>query len=289
MSEQNNKPDENCTHDCSTCGASCSSRKITFSKLNKNSVVRKTIAVMSGKGGVGKTMVSSMRATSLRRQGLSVGIMDADITGPSVPQCFGLEDPCYASPENFILPATTTTGIKAVSINLLLTDKTAPVVWRGAIVSDMIRQFWTEVDWGNVDTMVIDCPPGTGDVPLTVLQSIPVDGIVIVTSPQDLVQIIVGKAVKMAQMMNIPILGIVENMSYVECPDCGKKIEVFGKSKVEETAKKFDIPVLAKLPIKQELASQADLGIVEMHDCDKELKELVDAVMSQPVLERDDR
>ena len=289
MSEQNNRPDENCTHDCSTCGASCSSRKITFSKLNKNSVVRKTIAVMSGKGGVGKTMVSSMLATSLRRRGLSVGIMDADITGPSVPQCFGLEDPCYASPENFILPATTTTGIKAVSINLLLTDKTAPVVWRGAIVSDMIRQFWTEVDWGNVDTMVIDCPPGTGDVPLTVLQSIPVDGIVIVTSPQDLVQLIVGKAVKMAQMMNIPILGIVENMSYVECPDCGKKIEVFGKSKVEETAKKFDIPVLAKLPIKQELASQADLGIVEMHDCDKELKELVDAVMSQPVIERDDR
>ena len=289
MSEQNNRPDESCTHDCSSCGANCSSRKPTLAKLNKNSNVRKTIAVVSGNGGVGKTMLSSMLAASLRIQGLSVGIMDADITGPSIPQCFGLDEPCYASPENYIIPVTTTTGMKAVSINLLLTDKTAPVIWRGAIISDMIRQFWTEVDWGNIDTMVIDCPPGTGDVPLTVFQMIPVDGIVIVTSPQDLVQLIVGKAVRMAQMMNIPIIGIVENMSYVECPDCGKKIRIFGKGKTDEVAEKYGIPVLARLPIKPELANQADSGIIELHDCDKEIKDLVDAVMAQPVIDRNDR
>lgn len=275
---------EGCTHDCSSCPQNCSSKKggaPTFEKTNELSRIKKTIAVVSGKGGVGKTLVSSMLAVELHRRELKVAVMDADVTGPSIPKAFGLKGLCEAAPLGGIMPMKTTTGIEAVSVNLLLEDVTSPVLWRGPVIAGMVKQFWTDVIWGDVDVMVIDCPPGTGDVPLTIFQSIPVDGIVIVTSPQDLVSMIVSKAVNMAKLMNIPIIGIVENMSYVQCPDCGKKIEIFGKSRTEETAKEFGIPVLARIPINPELASQCDKGVIELFEGDF-MGAVADAVEAQP-------
>lgn len=279
---------EGCTHDCSTCSENCSSKQggaPTFEKTNDLSRIKKTIAVVSGKGGVGKTLVSSMLAVELNRRELKTAIIDADVTGPSIPKAFGLKGLCEAAPLGGIMPVKTTTGIETVSVNLLLEDTSSPVLWRGPVIAGMVKQFWTDVIWGDVDVMVIDCPPGTGDVPLTVFQSIPVDGIIIVTSPQDLVSLIVSKAVNMARLMNIPIIGIVENMSYVECPDCGKKIEIFGKSHTEETAKQFGIPVLARIPVKPELASQCDKGVIELFEGDW-MGAVADAVEAQPTRER---
>ncbi|MBS7264807.1 MAG: Mrp/NBP35 family ATP-binding protein [Eubacteriales bacterium] len=279
---------EGCTHDCSTCSENCSSKQggaPTFEKTNDLSRIKKTIAVVSGKGGVGKTLVSSMLAVELHRRELKTAIIDADVTGPSIPKAFGLKGLCEAAPLGGIMPVKTTTGIETVSVNLLLEDTSSPVLWRGPVIAGMVKQFWTDVIWGDVDVMVIDCPPGTGDVPLTVFQSIPVDGIIIVTSPQDLVSLIVSKAVNMARLMNIPIIGIVENMSYVECPDCGKKIEIFGKSHTEETAKQFGIPVLARIPVNPELASQCDKGVIELFEGDW-MGAVADAVEAQPTRER---
>ena len=279
---------EGCTHDCSTCSENCSSKQggaPTFEKTNDLSRIKKTIAVVSGKGGVGKTLVSSMLAVELHRRELKTAIIDADVTGPSIPKAFGLKGLCEAAPLGGIMPVKTTTGIETVSVNLLLEDTSSPVLWRGPVIAGMVKQFWTDVIWGDVDVMVIDCPPGTGDVPLTVFQSIPVDGIIIVTSPQDLVSLIVSKAVNMARLMNIPIIAIVENMSYVECPDCGKKIEIFGKSHTEETAKQFGIPVLARIPVNPELASQCDKGVIELFEGDW-MGAVADAVEAQPTRER---
>ena len=279
---------EGCTHDCSTCSENCSSKQggaPTFEKTNDLSRIKKTIAVVSGKGGVGKTLVSSMLAVELNRRELKTAIIDADVTGPSIPKAFGLKGLCEAAPLGGIMPVKTTTGIETVSVNLLLEDTSSPVLWRGPVIAGMVKQFWTDVIWGDVDVMVIDCPPGTGDVPLTVFQSIPVDGIIIVTSPQDLVSLIVSKAVNMARLMSIPIIGIVENMSYVECPDCGKKIEIFGKSHTEETAKQFGIPVLARIPVNPELASQCDKGVIELFEGDW-MGAVADAVEAQPTRER---
>ena len=260
---------EECTHDCSTCAQNCSSRGgPKYDPLNQYSSVGKVIAVVSGKGGVGKSMVSSLLATELSRRDMSVAIMDADITGPSIPKTFGLTGNCMASPFGGIEPMSTKTGIKVMSVNLLLEDITSPVVWRGPVIAGTVKQFWTDVDWGDIDTMIIDCPPGTGDVPLTLFQSIPIDGIVIVTSPQELVSMIVTKAVNMAKLMNIPILGIVENMSYITCPDCGKKIDVFGASNVDEVAKEHGLKVLAKIPLDPKLTALCDRGMMELFEND---------------------
>ena len=272
MSEEKNYEVEveECTHDCSTCSANCSSKpkKPTFTPVNQYSKVDKLIGVVSGKGGVGKSLVTCLSAVELRRRGLKTAILDADITGPSIPKAFGLHGMCEAAPLGGIMPMTTKTGIDVMSVNLLMEDETNPVVWRGPVISGTVQQFWTDVVWGDVDCMVIDCPPGTGDVPLTIFQSIPVDGIVIVTSPQDLVSMIVGKAVKMAQLMNIPILGIVENMSYFECPDCGKRHHIYGESHIEEVAAKYGIEKIARIPINSKLAGAVDHGMVELFEGD---------------------
>ncbi|RKJ41541.1 ATP-binding protein [Acutalibacter sp. 1XD8-33] len=257
---------ENCTHDCSSCGADCPSRQNPESmieKLNDLSQVKKVIGVVSGKGGVGKSLVTSMLATTLRRRENAVAVLDADITGPSIPKCFGLKGMAMAD-KNGLYPRETKTGIKVMSINLLLEEETAPVVWRGPVIAGAIKQFWTDVVWGDVDYMFVDMPPGTGDAPLTVFQSLPLGGIIIVTSPQELVSMIVSKAVEMAKLMNIPVLGLVENMSYVQCPDCGKRISVFGESHIDEVAAKYALPVLGKLPIDPTLASACDRGIIEL-------------------------
>ena len=261
---------ENCTHDCSTCGENCPSREGPQSFLEKTndlSHVKKVIGVVSGKGGVGKSLVTSLLATTLRRRELSVGVLDADITGPSIPKCFGLKGKCMAD-ENGMYPMDTKTGVKVISINLLLEEETAPVVWRGPVIAGAIKQFWTDVVWGDVDYMFVDMPPGTGDAPLTVFQSLPLDGIIIVTSPQELVSMIVSKAVEMAKMMNVPVLGLVENMSYVQCPDCGKRIQVFGESHIGEVAAKYALPVLGSLPMDPTLAAACDRGVVELFQGD---------------------
>ena len=257
---------ENCTHDCSTCGENCPSREGPQSFLEKTndlSHVKKVIGVVSGKGGVGKSLVTSLLATTLRRRELSVGVLDADITGPSIPKCFGLKGKCMAD-ENGMYPMDTKTGVKVMSINLLLDEETTPVVWRGPVIAGAIKQFWTDVVWGDVDYMFVDMPPGTGDVPLTVFQSLPLDGIIIVTSPQELVGMIVSKAVEMAKLMNIPVLGLIENLSYYQCPDCGKKVSLFGESHLDEVAAKYALPVLGRLPIDPTLASACDRGIIEL-------------------------
>ena len=254
---------ENCTHDCNSCGADCSSRKADFSaKSNPESHVKKVIGVVSGKGGVGKSMTSAMLAVSMRRLGFKAGVLDADITGPSIPRLFGVKGPATGDGTS-INPVCSRTGVEIMSINLLLDDPEAPVVWRGPVIAGAVKQFWQEVVW-DVDFLFVDMPPGTGDVPLTVFQTLPVDGIVIVSSPQELVGMIVGKAVQMAQMMHVPILGLVENMSYAVCPDCGKHINVFGDSHVDEIADKYKLPVLAKMPIDPELAKEADAGMIEV-------------------------
>ena len=260
---------EECTHNCSTCGANCSSRKAEslLAPLNELSSVKKVIGVVSGKGGVGKSLVTSLLAVLSQRSGVQTAIMDADITGPSIPKTFGVTAKAEGD-EHGIFPAKTTTGIEMISINMLLENETDPVVWRGPVIAGTVKQFWTDVIWNDVDTMFIDCPPGTGDVPLTIFQSIPVDGIVIVTSPQDLVSMIVGKAVKMAQLMNIPILGIVENMSYFECTDCGKRHYIYGESHIEEVAAKYGIERIARTPMNSKLAGAVDRGMVELFEGD---------------------
>lgn len=254
-----------CTHDCSTCGESCSERKEEQdfrAPANSMSHVKKVIGVVSGKGGVGKSLVTSLLASGMQRAGYRTAILDADITGPSIPKAFGITQKATGN-EYGILPAATASGISVMSVNLLLENDTDPVVWRGPVIAGTVKQFWSDVVWDEIDYMFVDMPPGTGDVPLTVFQSLPVDGIVVVTSPQELVSMIVGKAVKMAQMMNIPILGLVENMSYIECPDCRKKVSVFGKSRISEVAKEYDLPVLGRLPIDPAVAKACDEGKVE--------------------------
>ena len=257
---------ENCTHDCSSCGANCSSRKTDFAaKSNPNSHVKKVIGVVSGKGGVGKSMVASLMAVMMRRNGFNTAILDADITGPSIPKAFGVHGLLNASDDG-IIPAASVTGVKMVSLNLLLENETDPVVWRGPVIAGTVKQFWTDVMWGDVDFMFVDMPPGTGDVPLTVFQSLPVDGILIVTTPQELVGMIVEKAVHMAQMMNVPVLGLIENMSYFQCDECGKRHYIFGESHLEEIAERNNIAVTAQLPMNPALSAACDTGMIEVFD-----------------------
>ncbi len=261
-----------CNHDCSSCAIAggCSSKDKKESLLiepNKLSEVKHVIGVVSGKGGVGKSLVTSMLAVLLQREGLKVGILDADITGPSIPKAFGMKDVEVFGDDNGMIPPSTTTGIDVMSVNLLLGDETRPVVWRGAIISGTVQQFWKDTIW-NADVLLVDCPPGTGDVPLTVFQSLPLDGIVIVSSPQDLVSMIVSKAANMADMMNIPVLGLVENLSYVKCPDCGKEIKVFGESHIEEIAEKFGYDLLARIPMDPKLSALVDRGMIELMEND---------------------
>ncbi len=258
---------ENCTHDCSSCKEDCASRGIPKEKPNALSEIKKVIAVVSGKGGVGKSSVTSMLAVLARRAGYSVAVLDADVTGPSVPKLFGLKQNATGD-ESGIFPVITKTGIETMSVNLLLEDQTMPVTWRGPIIAGTVKQFWTDVVWGPVDFMFVDMPPGTGDVPLTVFQSLPVDGIVVVTSPQDLVSLIVEKAIRMAELMNVPILGIVENMAYFKCDGCGKIHRIFGEGNVSATAKAHGIDAAAEIPITPALASVCDKGLVELFEGD---------------------
>ena len=256
-----------CSHDCSDCGSDCSAKNAEslIKPLNEHSIVKKVIGVVSGKGGVGKSLVTSMLAVNMANRGYHAAILDADITGPSIPSSFGIHGRVEA--DDFgIIPARTVKGIDIMSTNLVLENDTDPVVWRGPIIAGAVEQFWQECYWENVDYMFVDMPPGTGDVPLTVFQSLPIDGIVIVTSPQDLVSMIVGKAVKMANLMKVPIIGLVENMSYFKCPDCGKEYEIFGKSHVQVEAAKFQIPYYARLPIDPNFATCVDRGEIEFLD-----------------------
>ena len=255
-----------CNGNCSECGSDCADRKpeSLLAELNPNASVKKVIAVVSGKGGVGKSTVTSMLAVAMARKGKRVGVLDADITGPSAPTAFGVTE-CQGADEHGLYPALTRTGIQVMSINLLLDNPADPVVWRGPVIAGAVKQFWTDVIWEDVDYLFVDMPPGTGDVPLTVFQSLPVDGIVVVASPQELVSMIVAKAVNMAEMMKVPMLGIVENMSYIVCPDCGKHINVFGDSHVDEVAAKHHLPVLAKCPIDPQLAALSDAGMIETY------------------------
>lgn len=254
-----------CSHSCSECSKNCSSREKAnpfLAEMNADSNVRHVIGVVSGKGGVGKSLVTTLLAEEMCRKGNSVAILDADITGPSIPKALGLNTKA-ANCETGLFPVETDNGIKVMSLNLINENDTDPVIWRGPILAGAVKQFWTDVIWGEVDYMFVDMPPGTGDVPLTVFQSLPLDGIIVVTSPQELVSMIVKKAVNMAKMMNIPILGLVENFSYLECPDCGKKISVFGESKVEAAAKENGINAFASIPIKPEIAAKVDAGLVK--------------------------
>ncbi len=248
---------------CESCSSDPKSMKAS---LNEHSNVKKVIAVMSGKGGVGKSMTTALLASAMNRAGYNTAVLDGDITGPSIPKLFG-EDGAALSDGKNIFPAELPGGMKIMSINLMLEDVNSPVVWRGPILANVVKQFWSDTVWGDVDYMFVDMPPGTGDVPLTVFQSLPVDGIIVVTTPQELVSMIVNKAVAMAKMMNVPIIGLVENMSYIECPDCGKRIELFGKSSIEKVAGAHSLPVLARMPIRPEFASLADCGRVEEIEC----------------------
>ena len=259
-----------CTHDCSSCSSNCASRnqpQDLHEPPHPLSHIKKVIGVVSGKGGVGKSMTSAMLATLLRRRDYSVGVLDADVTGPSIPKLFGIHGRALAD-ENGCWPIKSRTGIDVMSVNLLLDNEEDPVVWRGPVIAGAVKQFWQEVIWKDVDFLFVDMPPGTGDVPLTVFQTLPVDGVIVVASPQGRVGMIVTKAVKMAEMMNIPILGSVENMSYIVCPDCGKKISVFGESHVDEVAAKHGLKVLAKMPIDPKLAQNADQGVIESFEGD---------------------
>ena len=251
-----------CSHNCDSCSAGCGGEKSLKVAANPAATVRKVIGVVSGKGGVGKSLLTSMLAVGMTRKGYTCGVLDADITGPSIPKAFGVHDKLEGCEEG-ILPARSEGGVQMVSINLVLPNEDDPVIYRGPIIAETVKQFWSDVVWDDVDFLFVDMPPGTGDVPLTVFQSLPVDGILVVTSPQDLVSMIVGKAVKMAQMMNIPLLGMVENYSYLECPDCGKHISVFGESHLDEVAAQYGLNVLAKLPIDPKLAEAVDAGKIE--------------------------
>ena len=258
---------ENCNHNCESCSAKCDKSKNSFlEEQNAMSDIKNVIAVVSGKGGVGKSMVTSLLAVESRRRGYETAIIDADITGPSIPKAFGIKAKAQAS-DLGLFPVQTATGIKVMSLNLLLENDADPVVWRGPVIAGAVKQFWTDVVWNDVDYMFVDLPPGTGDVPLTVFQSLPVKGIIIVTSPQDLVGMIVGKAIRMAEMMNIPILGIVENFSYFTCPDCGRQHYIYGESNVEEIAAAHGIGNIAKMPIDPKLSAAADKGTAELTDC----------------------
>ena len=267
-----------CNHDCSSCSANCSERQAeSFRKpLNPYSSVKKVIGVVSGKGGVGKSLVTSLMAAEMQRRGHRCAVLDADITGPSIPKSFGIHQLATGT-EEYLIPVSTYTGLQIMSINLILENETEPVVWRGPVIAGAVTQFWTDVLWRDVDYMFVDMPPGTGDVPLTVFQSLPVDGIIVVTTPQDLVGMIVSKAVRMAEMMNIPVLGVVENMSYYTCPDCGKQHEIFGASKVQDVAAAFDIPHTARIPVDPVITAMVDAGEVEHVNADF-LAELVDSL-----------
>lgn len=258
-------------------------KKLDFNKfqinLREGSSVGKTIAVMSGKGGVGKSSVSSMLASQLRKKGYKVGVLDADITGPSIPKSFGITENIMANREGVMKPQVSKSGIKVVSINLILEDKTAPVIWRSSIVTNILKQFWTDVDWGEIDYMIVDMPPGTSDVPLTVFQSLPIDGVIAVTTPQDLVGMVVEKSLNMSKMMGKKLVGIVENMSYFIAPDTGKKYNIFGESSIDRLVEKFDIPALAKMPISPEITSLIDQGKIEEIDADQ-LKDIVSSIES---------
>ena len=267
---------ENCNGNCSSCSQNCDQREIPKESTNEFSHVKHTIAVVSGKGGAGKSLVTSMLAVLARRKGYNVGILDADITGPSIPKIFGVHGQATGS-DLGINPGRTANDIELMSVNLLLDEEESPVVWRGPVIAGAVKQFWTDVLWGDIDYMFIDMPPGTGDVPLTVFQSIPVDGIIIVTSPQDLVSMIVKKAYNMAKLMEIPVLGIVENMSYVTCPDCGKKIELYGKSQTAKVASELGLPLLGQIPIDPVLAELCDAGEFEKmnsHDLDAAMADI---------------
>ena len=254
-----------CNHDCSSCGESCGERTAPQdlrAAANPHANVKKVIAVMSGKGGVGKSLVTASLAAAVQKSGSQAGVLDADITGPSIPKAFGVHERAMGDDDG-IYPAVTSTGLKLMSLNLLVENESDPVVWRGALIAGTVKQFWSDVQWGDVDYMFVDMPPGTGDVPLTVFQSLPVDGIIVVTSPQELVSMIVEKAVKMAEMMDLPILGLIENYSYFKCPDCGKEHRIFGESHLEEIATAHGLPVLARLPMDPALARACDEGKVE--------------------------
>ena len=255
---------ENCSHDCANCSANCTSRTAENTKIKPHllSRIKHVIGVVSGKGGVGKSFVTGLLATEMTRRGYSCGILDGDITGPSIPKMFGVHERAQADQDG-IYPVSTASGVQIMSLNVLLENETDPVIWRGALITGTVQQFWTDVIWKDIDYLFIDMPPGTGDVTLTVFQSLPIDGIIMVSSPQDLVQLIVGKVVKMAQKMNVPILGLVENMSYLTCPDCAKKIELFGPSQAEKTAKEFGISPAVRLPLNPAVAKAVDEGQVE--------------------------
>lgn len=264
MSKMSEETKSSCSGDCSSCSANCDKRDF-MAPPNQYSRVKRVIGVVSGKGGVGKSLVTSMLACAVQNMGKQTAVLDADVTGPSVPMAFGIHDKAVGN-EMGLMPSESKTGIKIMSINLLLEKDDQPVVWRGPVISGVIKQFWSDVVWGEVDYMFVDMPPGTGDVPLTVFQSLPVDGIVVVTTPQDLVTMIVKKAYNMAQMMNVPVFGIVENMSGFVCPDCGKEHAIFGESKVQQVADALGVPVLAKLPINPQNAALVDKGAVELAD-----------------------
>ncbi len=260
---------EGCTHDCGSCGQNCGERKQDpqsfLEKPHELSQIKRVIGVVSGKGGVGKSLVTSMMAVLLNRRGHKTAILDADVTGPSIPKAFGIREKAQGS-EAGLFPGRSKTGIGVMSVNMLLEEETTPVIWRGPVIAGVVKQFWTDVIWDEVDFLFVDMPPGTGDVPLTVFQSIPLDGIIVVTSPQELVSVIVEKAVRMAEMMNIPILGLVENMSYAVCPDCGKEIRVFGESHLDEVAARHGLAVLGRLPMDPALARVVDQGVVELFE-----------------------
>ena len=278
---------ESCSHNCSSCGKDCASRKKEsfLKEPHKKSSIKKVIGVVSGKGGVGKSLTTALLASFAQKQGKSVGIMDADITGPSIPHMFGVHDHATGS-EDGIETVLSPSGMQLMSMNLLLDEETTPVVWRGMVISGTVMQFWTDVIWQDLDLLFIDMPPGTGDVPLTVFQSIPIAGIVIVTTPQDLVKMVVEKAVNMASMMNVPVLGLVENMSYLACPDCGKKIEVFGASKAQSLANDYAIPAIARLPLDNEIAKLADAGRIEDYTTDA-LKDIFAVIEKAEFVKRD--
>ena len=256
---------ENCTHDCSSCSSNCGERTAPQdlrAPANAHSNVKKVIAIVSGKGGVGKSTVTASLAVAMERRGKKVGVLDADITGPSIPKAFGLHERLTGGDEG-MYPARTQTDIQVVSLNLLTENETDPVIWRGPVIAGVVTQFWQDVVWGDVDYMFVDMPPGTGDVPLTVFQSLPVDGIIVVTSPQELVSMIVAKAVNMAKMMNVPVIGLVENYSYFQCPDCGKQHAIFGESRLDRVAMELELPILARLPIDPTVAAAFDAGKIE--------------------------
>ncbi|MDY5050443.1 MAG: Mrp/NBP35 family ATP-binding protein [Candidatus Mucispirillum faecigallinarum] len=272
---------DSCSHNCGSCGEDCGDRSAesTFEKLNPYSSVKKVIGIVSGKGGVGKSLVTSLMAVMAQRKGLHAAILDADITGPSIPKSFGVSGRAMASQQG-MLPSVSKKGTQIMSLNLISENETDPVIWRGPVIAGVVKQFWTDVVWKDVDIMFIDMPPGTGDVPLTVFQSIPVDGIIIVSSPQELVGMIVEKAVNMAAMMNIPVLGLVENMSYFKCPDCGKEIKIFGESNMEKIAKKHNIALTARIPIDPQIAALVDAGKVEEVNVES-LNKVLDAVIAK--------